>query len=99
MSLNRRNPRRDKNEPDIVQALKAQGFNVVQLSGKGVPDLLLSKGGQMWLTEVKAPKGTYKPAQTAFYEKWTGPRIVTLRSVEDALRFQLLAMEGGKSCT
>jgi Holliday junction resolvase len=102
VSLHRRNPRRDGNEIPIVRALEAQGFHVTRISGAGVPDLLVSKRvvdafgkpyGWVRLVEVKMPKGRFKPAQIAFREAWQGPAIVTLRSVEDALRFQLLAME------
>lgn len=78
---------RDANEGPIMQALQARGFFVAQVNGKGVPDLLVSKHGQMWLVEVKQPKGTYKPAQIAFREQWTGPPPITLRSVDEALRF------------
>lgn len=84
---------RDKNEPAVIEALEAQGFTVDRISGKGLPDLLISKAGRMWLCEVKMPKGTHRPAQIAFNEKWQGPPILVLRTVEDALRVQILAME------
>lgn len=94
MSLHRRNPRRDANEKLIVDALRAQGFHVTRISGAGVPDLLVAKaGGFLRLAEVKTLKGRFKPAQLAFAESWPGPPIITLRTVEDALKFQLLAME------
>ena len=89
--------RRDANEPAIVEALQAQGFTVDRISGKGIPDLLVSKAGRLWLCEVKMPKGTFKPAQTAWRERWRGPEPITLRSVDDALRFCLLACEKGAS--
>jgi Holliday junction resolvase len=78
---------RDKNEGPIVETLQARGFYVTQVSGTGVPDLLVSKDGAMWLVEVKQPNGTYKPAQVTFRERWTGPPPITLRSIEDAIRF------------
>ena len=105
MSLHRRNPRRDACEPAIVDALRAQGFHVTRISGAGVPDLLVSRRtvdafgkpcGWVRLVEVKMPKGRYRAAQLAFQEAWQGPRIVTLRSVEDAMRFQVLACEAGQ---
>lgn len=96
MSLYRRAAKRDHNEGVIVDTLRAQGFNVERVSGTGFPDLVATKGGQAWFIEVKAEKGRYKPAQVAFYERWTGPPIITLRSIDDALRFMLLAMEGRK---
>jgi Holliday junction resolvase len=85
--------RRDANEPAIVEALRAQGFVVDHINGKGVPDLLVSKGGAMWLVEVKTPKGGFKPAQEEWRERFRGPAPITLRTVDDALRFQLMACE------
>lgn len=94
MSLHRRNPRRDANEVEIVRALQAMGFQVTRISGAGVPDLLVSRRPDfVRLVEIKMPKGRYKPAQVKFQAEWQGPPIVTLRSVEDALRFPLLALE------
>lgn len=78
---------RDANERPIIQALRARGFHVTQVNGKGVPDLLVSRHGAMWLVEVKQPKGRYKPAQQAFREAWQGPPLITLRSVDEALKF------------
>jgi Holliday junction resolvase len=77
-----------------VQALEAQGFQVTRISGAGVPDLLVSKRPTfLRLVEVKMPKGRFRPAQLAFKANWRGPAIITLRSVDDALRFMVLAME------
>lgn len=96
---------RDRNEGPIIQALKAQGFSVAQVRGRGVPDLLVSRRtvdafgkpcGWVRLVEIKQPKGTPTPAQTTFRETWQGPPIITLRSVDDALRFMVLAVETGQ---
>lgn len=91
----RHNARRDGNEKAIVEALEAQGFVVDRISGKGLPDLLVSKAGRQWLVEVKMPKGVFKPAQIEWRQRFRGPAPITLRSVDDALRFCLLACEGG----
>ena len=74
MSLNRRNPKRDANEPLIRQALEAQGFVVLQHSATGEPDLIVfhRRNGRAWLVEIKQPKGTYTPAQNAWRAKWAG---------------------------
>lgn len=90
------NAKRDANEPIVVQALEAQGFNVVRISGRGVPDLVITKGGQAWFCEVKMPKGKLNAHQQQFKARWTGPPILVLRTIEDALRVQLLAMESQK---
>jgi Holliday junction resolvase len=92
--LARLNPKRDANEPIIIQTLEAQGFQVTRINGRGVPDLLVSKRPAfMRLVEVKMPKGRFRPAQLAFKANWRGPAIITLRSVDDALKFNLFAME------
>jgi Holliday junction resolvase len=70
-----------------VEALEARGFHVDRLSGAGIPDLLVSKHGSMWLIEVKTAKGKLKPSQLAWREAFKGPKPWTLRTVEDALRF------------
>jgi hypothetical protein len=87
MTLHRRNPRRDGNEAEIVEALQKRGFSVARVSGAGIPDLVVGKGDRLWLVEVKAPKGKYKPAQILWRTRWAGPAPITLRSVDEALRF------------
>ena len=92
----RHSAKRDANEGLIVEALEAQGFSVKRLNGKGVPDLLVGKRGfGMRLVEVKAKGGTFTPAQVAWRQTWTGPQPITLRSVDDAMAFMLLACEKG----
>lgn len=91
----RHNARRDGNEKAIVDALEAQGFVVDRISGKGLPDLLVSKAGRQWLVEVKTPKGIFKPAQIAWRQRFRGPDPITVRSIDDALRFAVLACEQG----
>ncbi len=93
MSRIPRQARRDANEPTIVQALEAMGFSVTRISGAGVPDLVVGKGAWMRLVEIKAAKGTYTPAQKRWREQWRGPAPITLRSIADAQRFMVLAME------
>jgi hypothetical protein len=94
MSLNRRNPRRDKTERLIIETLEARGFSVTQISGKGVPDLLVGKAWSaemptMWLVEVKDRKGKLTAAQVQWRERWTGPPPILLRTVEEAMKFPL----------
>jgi Holliday junction resolvase len=83
----RLNAQRDRNERPIIQALEARGFAVTQINGRGVPDLLVSKHGQMWLVEVKAPKAKYNAAQIQWRSRFKGPEPWCLRSVEDAMKF------------
>lgn len=86
MSLARHNPRRDKSEAAIVKALEAQGCTIARLSGAGVPDLLVARGGALVaLCEVKSRLGKFTPAQVKFRERWRGPVPVVLRTVDDAI--------------
>ena len=96
--LARHNAKRDAGERLIIQALQAQGFAVAQISGKGIPDLLVSKRPDfVRLVEVKAKDGTLTPAQVTFRDNWQGHPIVTLRSVDEALKFGLRACKAGTS--
>jgi Holliday junction resolvase len=98
MSIHRWASKRDGNEGPIIQRLKAQGFSVARVSGKGTPDWIVGKGPTfMRWVEIKQPKGKATEAQVKFHEGWRGPEPVTLRSIEDAEKFCLLAMEGGQS--
>ena len=87
MTLHRRNPRRVGNEQAIVEVLEKRGFSVARVSGAGIPDLVVGKGDRLWLVEVKQPKGRFKPAQVLWRSRWSGPPPITLRSVDEALRF------------
>jgi Holliday junction resolvase len=83
MSLYRVNPRRDSVEGDIVKALESMGFAVTRISGRGIPDLLLSRRGVFYLAEVKSAKGTLSLDQLNFRAKHQ-VAIPLLRSVEAA---------------
>jgi hypothetical protein len=77
VSLSRQNPRRDANEPDIVQALEAVGAEVWRLSGTSLPDLLVRFRGVLYAGEVKTANGRLRASQGAF-PVW--------RTVQDALK-------------
>jgi hypothetical protein len=66
MGLIRRNPRRDRNERELVAALRKGGAMVLLLSGEDLPDLLIGHRGRWVLAEVKAPRGRVKPGQAHF---------------------------------
>ncbi len=87
-----RKARVDRNQREIVLALRKCGFNVVHLHGvgKGVPDLLVCDSIKYWLVEIKVAtnkKGgvKYTPAQIEFHKMWKGPPIITAVSIEDVL--------------
>jgi Holliday junction resolvase len=75
--------KRDANEPAIVAALQRVGARVMRISQKGAPDVLCCFGGQLFALEVKSATGTPTKAQAAQFQGWP---IVTVRSVEDALK-------------
>lgn len=93
----RRASRVDANQPTIVQALERVGCRVQHLHmvGKGCPDLLVGRAGELWLMEVK--DGTKPPSkraltkdEQAWHDLWadvrsTG-RLVVVESVGDALQ-------------
>ena len=85
MSLNRRAPKRDANETVIKEALRAAGATVEELSGKGIPDLLIGYQQQTVLAEVKSAKGKLTEAQETFHRRWKGGVIYILRTTEDAI--------------
>lgn len=66
MSLARRNPRRDANEGEIVDYLRSRGALVHQLSGPGLPDLLVGWCGRWLLLEVKRASNPPTAAQELF---------------------------------
>lgn len=91
MAINRYAARRDGNEAEIIEALRAVGATVVQLSDTGYPDLLVGyadpeTGEQCnYLIEVKAENGKLTPPQFEFFETWEGQCDVA-RTVQEALK-------------
>lgn len=81
----------DKNQPNIVDCLRKMGFMVEHLheAGRGIFDLLISKGGLNILCEVK--NGEKSPSarkltgpQRRFHFSWQGMRCV-LTCEEDCI--------------
>lgn len=85
MSVKRYAAKRDSNEAAIIAALRNCGATVVQLSDKGVPDLLVGVFGKTILAETKQRKGKLTSAQQDFVANWNGGEVWIIRSVEDAL--------------
>ena len=69
MSLHRRNPKRDKNERSVINAFAKLGVKVWQLSERGLPDLILSDRGRLFLVEVKnGAGGSLTESQRLFFQ-------------------------------
>ena len=84
----------DRNQPEIVQTLRACGWFWFALSnaGRGAPDGIATKAGRLRLVEIK--DGERKPSEQRLTKaeadvhaafKASGVPIVILRSVDDAL--------------
>jgi Holliday junction resolvase len=82
MGLNRYAKRRDANEPDIVEALRAIGCTVIQCDAV---DLVVGYQGVNHLIEVKTKTGKLKDSQIALQETWRGQYSIA-RTVEEALK-------------
>ena len=79
-----RKAKRDKNEKEIVEALRNIGATVSYIDGKGVPDLLVGYYGDNLLFEVKSEKGQLTYSQIEWHENWHGEAHV-VHSVEEVL--------------
>lgn len=82
----------DRNQPEIVAALKRCGATVQSLAsvGDGVPDLLVGYQGKTVLLEVK--DGTKPPSQRQltddqieWHVNWRGGACMVVNGVEEAL--------------
>lgn len=88
----RRAAKVDRNQPEIVAALRQAGAQVFSLAavGQGIPDLLVGFREQTVLIEVK--DGSKPPSarqltddQIEWHAAWRGGRCVVVRDVTEAL--------------
>jgi hypothetical protein len=83
----RRAAKRDDSERAIIDVLESLGARVQPLSGPNLPDLLvLTRGGNLQLIEVKTGKAKLKPGQVAFAKLWP---VLILRTPEEAASWLL----------
>ena len=80
----RRAARRDTNEPEIIEALRAVGATVQSLDERGVPDLVVGFRQSTYLLEVKTAKGKLTKDQVVWHAAWKG-QVAVVRTVEEAL--------------
>lgn len=82
----------DKNQSEIVGALRAAGCSVshTHTLGKGFPDIVVGFRGHNYLLEIKRPemkgrKREFTPDELAWMETWRGNCFVVY-TIDDALR-------------
>lgn len=89
--MTKRAKRVDDNQKQVTDALRKLGYSVCILSdvGKGVPDLLIGKGGNNWLIELK--DGNKPPSrqkltghEQKFHDQWRG-QVAVCNSLDDIL--------------
>lgn len=90
--MRRRAARIDGNHRQIVEALEAVGASVQSLAavGDGCPDLLVGRGGHIWLLEVKdgsKPPSDRKltPDQREWID-WFNGEVHVVTSIEEAIQ-------------
>ena len=83
----RRAAKIDRNQPEIVAALRKAGCTVQSLAavGKGVPDLLVGYQGSTYLMEVKDGKWHLTPDQIEWHGNWRGGSLIVVDSIESAI--------------
>ncbi|CAB5217929.1 hypothetical protein UFOVP202_25 [uncultured Caudovirales phage] len=78
----------DKNQADVVKALRDYGADVhlLHMVGAGIPDLLVAYEGQTILMEVKdGADKKFTPDQIKFIAGWKGGHLYRVNSSEEAL--------------
>ena len=79
----------DDNQQEIIDALRAIGASVQDLSavGKGCADILVGHWGKNYLLEIKNPetKGKLNMLQKVWHKNWHG-QVAVVRTVEEAFR-------------
>lgn len=91
MSLIRRAAKRDDSEAEVITALRRGGATVQQLSGEGVPDLLVGLRGVNFLVEVKTGNAALKPSQVEWHREWGGSKVEVIRNGAQARKFLVTA--------
>ena len=96
----RRQAKADENQPAIVKAFRDFGCSVQHLHtiGKGCPDVLIGKGGQNFLIEIK--NGKKHPSkkrltkdEAKWHENWRG-QVCVIESPLHAIEFITQTIKG-----
>ncbi len=96
----RRAAKVDRNQPEIVEALRKIGCRVqpLHMVGKGCPDLMVSKAGRVVLMEVK--DGSKPPSarkltadEQAWHDLWSDVKAAGALVVVDSVQAAIDAVE------
>lgn len=77
----------DKNQNDVVKALRKMGADVflLHMVGGGIPDLMVAYAGQTILIEVKdGDDKKLTPQQLTLFAGWKGGHLARVNSVQEA---------------
>jgi hypothetical protein len=83
MSIRRFSAKRDANEAEIFEALRAAGVSVYRLDQP--VDAVIGYRGKTLLIEIKMPGASLNENQRKFFAGWKGQTPPILRTVDDAL--------------
>lgn len=88
MSHKRHNPKRDANEPEIRDALRAVGADVELVNHENTPDLRVWYRGELYWLEVKTKTGKLSDGQKAWIARAIdhNQKVSVVRSVDASLR-------------
>jgi Holliday junction resolvase len=78
----------DKNQKDVVKALRDNGADVflLHMVGGGIPDLLCTYQGHTILIEVKDGESkTLTPQQITLFANWRGGPLHRVNCVQEAM--------------
>lgn len=78
----------DKNQKDVVKALRDYGAQVILLHtvGGGIPDLMVCYADQTILMEVKDGEDKkLTPQQIVFFDQWQGGPLFRVNSPQEAI--------------
>ena len=78
----------DKNQKDVVKALRDNGADVylLHMVGSGIPDLLVAYQGHTILIEVKdGPDKTFTKDQLTFIAGWKGGDLFRVNNEQEAI--------------
>lgn len=80
--------RTDSNHVAISDAFRRLGYSVKSMHevGEGFPDLVIAKGADTYLVEIKTENGKLNDKQKEFISKWNG-KVYLVTCVDDVIAF------------